>query len=265
MHTPSLAALMLTALVVVALLGFPSHVHGEAAELRYLALGDSVPSGTDVPEGIGYPKRLGQRLADEMGRPIRLHNRARAGEKSAGVLGAQLDGLREVAPELVTLTVGANDFLVPTFECVASKLDNAPGDRCNVADPRRALPGLEANLRATLARLAGETDATIVVTTYYNPFPRGSRCAAGLADLSLGFLNKAIATIAREYGDRMVVVDLLPLFRGHEGREPTGWFAPNPVRLSCADIHPNGDGHDAIANAIWESLPPHLAYAPTSD
>ena len=126
-------------------------------------------------------------------------------------------------------------------------------------DPRRSLPGLEANLRATLARLAGETDATIVVTTYYNPFPRGARCASGLADLSLGFLNKAIANIAREYGDRTVVVHLLPVFRGHEGREPSGWFAPNPIRLSCADIHPNGDGHEAIAGAIFDAMSPRLA------
>ena len=265
MLTSRLVALVLAALVALAGAGLPESVHGEVAELRYLALGDSVPSGTDVPEGHGYPKRLGQRLANETGRPIRLHNRARAGERSAGVLTDQLDGLREVAPELVTLTVGANDFLVPTFECVASKLDKAPGDRCNLADPRRTVPELEANLRGTLARLAGETDATIVVTTYYNPFPRGSRCAPGLADLSLGFLNKAIVNIAREYGDRIVTVDLMPLFRGHEGREPTGWFAPNPVRMSCADIHPNGVGQAAIADAIWESLSPRLAYAPAAD
>src|SRR3712207_3428068 len=126
-----LAGLLLATLVAVAALGVPGRVHGEAAELRYLALGDSVASGTDVPEGVGYPKRLGQRLANETGRPIRLHNRARAGERSEGVLAGQLDGLREIAPELVTLTIGANDFLVPTFECVASKLDNTPGDRCN--------------------------------------------------------------------------------------------------------------------------------------
>ena len=261
MLTPRLAALLLAAVVALAAVALPGRAHGEAAELRYLALGDSVPSGTDVPEGNGYPKRLGQRLASELGRPVRLHNRARAGEQSAGVLMTQLDGLQEIAPELVTLTVGANDFLVPTFECIASKLDNTPGDRCNVADPRRTVPGLEANLRATLARLAGETDATIVVTTYYNPCPRRSRCAPGLADLSLGILNKAITSIAREYGDRTIVVDLLPVFRGHEGREPTGWFAPNPVRLSCSDIHPDADGHDAIAAAIWNALPPQLALA----
>ena len=83
MQTPRLAALLLAALVALVALSLPSRAHGEAAELPYLALGDSVPSGTDVPDGNGYPRRLGRRLADEIGRPIRLHNRARAGGRRA--------------------------------------------------------------------------------------------------------------------------------------------------------------------------------------
>lgn len=259
MRLQSVLALVLLAVAALVPLVAPERAHGQARELTYLALGDSVPSGTDVPKGIGYPSRLGQRIANDTGRPLRLHNRARAGEQSGGVLAMQLDGLSDVAPELVTLTVGANDFLVPTFECVATKLDKAPGDRCNVADPRYSVPALETNLRAILGRVVADTHATVVVTTYYNPFPRGGRCGSGIADLSLGFLNKAIARIAGEYRDRTVVVDLFAVFRGHEGSEPTGWFAPNPLRMRCADIHPNGDGHDAIAGAIWSSLSPRLS------
>ena len=255
----SLLLAALIALIALMPLVAPEIAHGEGSELSYLALGDSVASGTDIPDGVGYPTRLGQRLANVTGRSIRLHNRARAGEVSIGVLTGQLDGLGEIGPELVTLTVGANDFLVPTFECVASKLDRTPGDRCNVPDPRRMIPNLEANLRATLARLTAETSATIAVTTYYNPFPRPSRCAPGLADLSLRFLNDSIGDVAREFGERAVVIDLHPLFRGHEGREPTGWFAASPLRLSCADIHPSPAGHDAIATAIWDALAPRLA------
>lgn len=39
-------------------------VQGASAELLYLALGDSVPSGTDLPDGVGFPRRLGQVLAE---------------------------------------------------------------------------------------------------------------------------------------------------------------------------------------------------------
>src|SRR5436190_10256382 len=59
------------------------------AQLVYLALGDSVPSGTDLADGDGYPGRLEQQLADASGRPIRLINRAQPGERSTGVLANQ--------------------------------------------------------------------------------------------------------------------------------------------------------------------------------
>jgi hypothetical protein len=98
-----------------------------------------------------------------------------------------------------------------------------------------------------------------VVTTYFNPFPRGSRCAPGTTGLALRFLNTTISDVAAEFGDRGIVVDLAPVFRGHEGREPTGWFSHNPTRIMCTDIHPNAEGHDAIAHAIWTALSPRLA------
>ena len=231
-------------------------------ELLYLALGDSVPSGTDLPDGVGYPRRLGQALADAGTRPIKLVNRAQAGERSDDVLANQIGDVRTIQPELVTLTVGANDFLIPAFECASASLDENPDTKCSGTSLLRAVPAFERNLRAILDRLVTETGATVVVTTYFNPFPRGSRCAPGTTDLALRFLNTTIADVAAELGDRGVVVDLASVFKGHEGREPTGWFSPNPLRVACTDIHPNADGHDAIARAIWSALPPRLALAP---
>lgn len=249
-------------LLALAVLLAPVAAHraqGAESELLYLALGDSVPSGTDVPDGVGYPSRLGQQLGDAGNRPVRLVNRAQAGEQSAGVLASQIGDVRTLQPELVTLTVGANDFLVPAFECASASLDENPDTKCSGTSLLRAVPAFERNLRTILHRLATETGATVVVTTYFNPFPRGSRCAPATTDLALRFLNTTIANVAAELGDRGVVVDLAPLFKGHEGREPTGWFAPNPGRLACTDIHPNADGQEAIARAIMGALSPRLA------
>jgi lysophospholipase L1-like esterase len=251
-------------LLALAVLLAPAAVpfaQGAPAELVYLALGDSVPSGADLSDGVAYPRRLGQHLADASGRPVRLVNRAQAGERSAGVLAAQIADVRAIQPELVTLTVGANDFLTPAVECAWASVDDDPHSRCSGQSLLRAVPAFERNLRAILRQLVDETEATIVVTTYFNPFERGSRCAPGAADLALRLLNGTIADVAAEYGDRAVVVDLAPMFKGHEGRGPTGWFSPNPVRLACTDIHPNADGHDAIALAIWSALAPRLALA----
>jgi lysophospholipase L1-like esterase len=234
-------------------------VQGAPTELLYLALGDSVPSGADLPDSDGYPSRLGQALANAGNRPIRLINRAQAGDRSAGVLANQIGDVSAIQPELVTLTVGANDLLIPAIECASGSVDQNPDTRCSGTSLMRAVPTFERNLRAILHRLVTETGATVVVTTYFNPFPRGSRCAPGATDLALRVLNSTISDVAAEFGDRGVVVDLAPLFKGHEGREPTGWFSPNPARIACTDVHPNADGHDAIARAIWSALSPRLA------
>jgi lysophospholipase L1-like esterase len=238
----------------------PSRARAAAGELLYLALGDSVPSGTDLPDGYGYPPRLGQQLADASGRPVNLVNRAVAGERSAGVLDGQIGDVRAIQPELITLTVGANDILIPGFQCASAALDQNPDTSCSGTSLIRALPTFERNYRAILSRLVNETGATIVTTTYFNPFPRGSKCAPGTTDLALKLLNSAIEDVAGEFGSRTVLVDLAPLFKGHEGREPTGWFSPSAtVGFSCADIHPNAAGHDAITRAIWSQLAPRLA------
>jgi lysophospholipase L1-like esterase len=252
--TPTLLALaMLLAPVAV------QRAQGASTELLYLALGDSVPSGADLPDGVGYPRRLGQALTDAGSRPIRLVNRARAGERSDGVLASQIGDIRAIQPELVTLTVGANDFLIPGIECASASLDANPDTQCSGTSLLRAVPTFERNFRAILSRLVTETGATIVVTTYFNPFPRGSRCAPATTDLALRFLNTTISDVAAEFGDRGVVVDIAPLFKSHEGREPTGWFSPSPSRYACTDIHPNADGHDAIARAILSALAPRMA------
>jgi lysophospholipase L1-like esterase len=262
MTMPRMIRILTPLLLALALLTAPAAavpVRSAPSELLYVALGDSVPSGTDLSDGVGYPRRLGQHLADASGRPIRLLNRARAREQSAGVLASQLADIRYLQPELVTLTVGANDFLLPAIECAAATLDENPGTQCSGPSLLSAVPAFERNLRAIVQQVVRETGASIVVTTYFNPFPRGSQCAPGLADVSLRFLNSTITDVVAEAGDRAMIVDLAPVFSGHEGREPVGWFSPNPTRIACTDIHPNGDGHEAIAQAIWQSLAPRLA------
>jgi lysophospholipase L1-like esterase len=251
-----LPILLVTILLTMPALATPSPA--ASLEIGYLALGDSVPSGTDLVDGAGYPMRLGQLIADASGAPIRLDNRARAGERSEGVLNNQLGDLTAAEPRLITLTVGANDFLVPAIQCAAATVDNSPRTRCQGSPLLQAMPSFERNYRAILRRLVDETDATIAVTTYYNPFPRGSRCAPSMTDASVKLLNQTIGDIAAETPDRVMVVDLAPLFKGHEGAAPAGWFSPSPFHLACTDIHPSADGHEAIAQALWRVLGPRL-------
>ncbi|MFN8632837.1 MAG: SGNH/GDSL hydrolase family protein [Chloroflexota bacterium] len=250
-------ALIPLLLALGVLLAPASGVRAEApgGELLYLALGDSVPAGTDLPDAYSYAPRLGQYIANATGRSVNLLNRARAGERSAGVLDHQIGDVRAIQPELVTLTVGANDLLVPGIQCADATFDGDTRTQCAPGALLRALPIFERNYRAILRKLVNETGATIVVTTYFNPFPRTSRCAPGTTDVALRLLNTTIEDVAAEFGDRDVVVDLAPLFKGHEGREPDGWFSPSmSTPFACADIHPDATGHDAIAQAIFGAL-----------
>jgi lysophospholipase L1-like esterase len=252
---------MLLALVALVAPATAPRAQGAAGELLYLALGDSVPSGTDVSDGVGYPLRLGQQIADASGRPIRVVNRAQEGEQTAGVLANQIGDIRAIQPELVTLTVGANDFLIPAIQCASATADGNPDTQCSGTSLLRAIPTFERNFRTILRRLVNETGATIVVTTYFNPFPRGSACGPATTDLALRFLNSTISDVAAEFGDRDVLVDLAPLFKGHEGREPAGWFSASSLHVACTDIHPSVAGHEAIASAIMSALAPRLALA----
>jgi len=229
-------------------------------DVSYVALGDSVPSGADLTDGVGYPRMLGQYLADASSLPVRLDNRAKAGERSDGVLANQLSDLGDAHPSLITLTVGANDFLVPAIECAAATVDDSPRTRCQVSNLLGSAPSFERNYRSILRRLISETDAVIAVTTYYNPFPRGSRCAPSVTDTSVRMLNQTIADLAAEAGERVVLVDVAPLFKGHEGQAPAGWFSPSPLNLACTNIHPNADGHAAIAQALWNAVSPRLSF-----
>src|SRR6185295_9253559 len=71
-----LAPMLLAVAVLLAPIAIPAaQSQTSRGELLYLALGDSVPSGADLPDGVGYPRRLGEALAGASTRPINLVNR----------------------------------------------------------------------------------------------------------------------------------------------------------------------------------------------
>jgi lysophospholipase L1-like esterase len=243
------------AIAFAAALALPTVGHAQRGPaVGYLALGDSVAAGAEVGEPSSYPRRLAERMANETGRAIRYQNNARDREMSHGVLTNQLVGLGELAPRIVTLTVGANDFIIPAMECVSSTLDSDPATACRPPNPLSALAHLQWNLRQLLAKVTSETPATVVVTTYYNPYRRGSHCLSGLVEYGLRQLNGAIGRVAVEFGDRVVLVDMGEVLNGRDPNDPAGWFAPNAARAACTNIHPGPAGHVAISDAIWRAL-----------
>ena len=274
----------------------------------YLAMGDSVPSGHGLDRsdylltdgcwrdrGESYPGHVAERLPG-----LELHLVACSGaylddmgdERVTGgpdeLVGSskatQLEWAAAVNPEVISLTIGANDlgFLHPERLVVDGVLD--------ASELARRLSDVAIGLDRVLDELVTTTDATVVVTTYHDPTavdPHGvdgceRTCFAEAARAVVDALGDTIIEAAADH-DAVVVADVRGRFEGHgapNGRGPDGiragkgffgWLVPSPTRaiapycskgphendtwVSAADcIHPNGEGQVAYAEAVVEAL-----------
>jgi len=192
----------------------------------------------------------------------------------------QLDWAIRANPGLVLLSVGINNlgFVHPERLIVGNELDDG------VVQPR--LDGLTNDLRGIVDDLISSTDATVVVTGYYNPTaerPQGipgceTDCFVAVTNDAVRRMNAAIQA-AIPVSERVRFVDLAPLFVGHgapNGLGPDGARAglgflgdllgdyTEGIHAYCARgdsqgepwvnsvdcVHPTTDGARAIANAV---------------
>lgn len=72
-----------------------------------VALGDSITAGYGLPETEAYPAQLEKKL-HQAGYPWRVVNAGVSGETSSGTL-ARIDWVLKLNPDIVILTIGAND------------------------------------------------------------------------------------------------------------------------------------------------------------
>ncbi|HEX2027614.1 MAG TPA: GDSL-type esterase/lipase family protein [Nitriliruptorales bacterium] len=75
-------------------------------------LGDSAPAGMGLTDpASAYPHQLATRLADALARPVRLTCLARRGAGTRDVTAEQVPRLAGLRPDMVVISVGANDAL----------------------------------------------------------------------------------------------------------------------------------------------------------
>lgn len=87
-----------------------SHVQREPGGLVYVALGDSTAQGIGASgPDRGYVGVLADRMRASTGRPVQVVNLSRSGARVADVVVDQLPRLAGLAPDVVTVAVGAND------------------------------------------------------------------------------------------------------------------------------------------------------------
>ena len=233
----------------------------------HIALGDSVAvgEGATVPDQLGYVGIFERFYRANHRETERFANLAVSGESSFTFLGDQMARTLETIHDsstkvqVITLTIGANDFLplLRTEPCTS----NPVGVPCRlaVANALTAFAGsylvILSQLRIALAQDPGE--GRILVTTYYNPFDGTNDPLEAPVDTALLGSDSAIDCAANPGNPaKMGLNDIIACFGGLVGVEIVDIYpqfndaAPALTHIAEGDIHPNDDGHRAIADAV---------------
>jgi acyl-CoA thioesterase-1 len=207
-----------------------------------VTLGDSVPAGSAC-DCDPFPDRYA-RLVSPAAVSVNL---AQSGDTSADVRD-QVDD-EDVRADLrratiVLIMAGANDL--------AATFDDGWDDRAY----QMSADQVEANVAAIVDTVVQKhgTPVTVLVLGYWNVVKDGSVGLAeygadGLAEAHAAtrYCNLALQRAARQSGARYVPTT--PAFRGeHRTLDPTSLLAAD-------GDHPNADGQEAIAEAVYAALP----------
>lgn len=210
----------------------------------YVAIGDSITAGYNAPHRRGFVDILGARLGTRHPR-VKIANGGKKGATSADLLFFLTfspflhTALRRA--DLITLCIGGNDLLQAYLKMM---LFRHPG----VFPRSMHLYGHHLNRLIGLIRRANRNP--LFLLNLYNPFP-----SSPLAVQRVQEMNGVIDGVAARWD--VPVVDIHDRFLGREPFLIHGFrtgslseyrlFGDNP-------IHPNGEGHRVIAEAVWERI-----------
>lgn len=243
----------------------------------YVAMGDSVAAGAGLPElanattrdelcdrsSQAYPYIIAERLEV----PV-VHTACSGAKTDEGIYGDQIRrGVRvpaqmsaafaEGAPEIMTVTIGANDVRWTQFvrQCYAA--------RCGLAVDNARAKVYRADLRIELTRMLTQINIDsqgsppqVYISGYYSPLAstecitenRITTSEAEWMDLQTANLNQAIRSVIPLFDfAQYVPVD----FSGHEVCSSEPWVQGLEAE---APIHPTAAGQAAIAESFLGAM-----------
>lgn len=219
----------------------------------YLALGDSLAANVGVSDPReGYVSRFHRYLEAQRNETLGLTNLGVSGESTISIQNgtqlqqalAVLNGSSEVA--VLTIDLGANDVLAHLGSDDCLQGDTGPRAAACQARVSAAMDAFSPSFRSILQQLDAvlDDDAEFYVMTVYNPFDMGIGLPIEeFTSEVVADLNALIRAEAEAIG--AIVADPFDAMADNAG----AWTN----MLTDADIHPNADGYQVLANALAEA------------
>lgn len=260
-----------------------------AAQPVYVALGDSISTGYGLDtETAG--KSFVEQIAEQQ--DLSMTMRAADGETTASLLAKLENADGEVAKALetadvVTLTIGGNDFMNALYEYMAEAYNTANSTSFTAEQFKEALEGknekleqatalafvtqnisgfasgastlltqFETALNEIASSIRSYTEAPVVVATQYNPYRfaadevsgEPATAAQAIADAFDTMLALMNAKIkALEEQEGFFAADVFSAFDGAQQNPCNASFLPSNL-----DFHPNAHGHTLMAQTVGE-------------
>lgn len=215
------------------------------SKIIYIPLGDSIAEGMNAYSAVDYGYT--DYISDYLKKNDRLSFYTKAftksGYKTKDVRNdiesnkvIKIDGkktyLKEILREsdLVTLTIGANDFLGTL------NVDNIETKLLDIENTKREADKIALDIKDLLLLIKQYAKRQIIVTGYYNPFPRVTEYKEEIDEV-IKYFDYLIEDICDELD--VEYVDIFNLFDNNQKA------LPNPF-----NIHPNKYGYEIIAKEI---------------
>jgi lysophospholipase L1-like esterase len=213
--------------------------------INYLALGDSITVGADVPPGQGYVEIIGRRL-QESNPKNETHKICKKGITLRELFLAlyHYPTLQRMIRQahLISIWIGGNDLYRAYARYRLSKDEKLF---------TQAIENYASLLNIFLGWLCGYASAHLYLFTLYNPFPHDR-----LANQYIPKLNHVIVEATHRHD--VQIVDIYSHFKGREDQLIAGYRSGNtrdvvPFLLKNP-VHTNSLGERVIANCFWKRL-----------
>lgn len=240
---------------------------------QYAATGDSIAFGADLTSGSNYPTHL---LGDHLTQLASycLKNLAESGatttnyRSGGGVFTAQLQPAIDLKASLVTVTIGANNKVLPTLvnEClpkiVGLDFDGARTCANNINNDNNAWTSLSADLKTILNEyqqsLSSNPGLFVAITNYYNPMPPSidaARQKAFCDQLSPGVAGKCNGMLGPLNG-ALGAMDSVLHKLNQKIAEAASPYTSSSSHFIFVNVHDEFVGHCTIIN-LSVSLSPY--------